>query len=160
MLSQTRPDGARSCGCVLALLQSSSASFFSSFGRRMSQQFSSTSHRRNEKRPATIRGPPSMRNRTKERQQQYYSQWQGQHVSFGVAHFSSAYLFGEASHLLSSTVRTGKSAALISPCSLLSEPYAYHFIYLFNSTSLPEILEVIYSFGATKRGISYLAWCE
>lgn len=41
-----------------------------------------------------------------------------------------------------------------------SHSHTDHVDSLVNSTSLPEILEVVYNFGATQRGISYLAWCE
>lgn len=35
----------------------------------------------------------------------------------------------------------------------------FSFFYV-NSTSLPEILEVIYGFGPSGRGLSYLAWSK
>lgn len=35
----------------------------------------------------------------------------------------------------------------------------FAFFYV-NSTSLPEILEVIYNFSPSKRGLSYLAWSK
>lgn len=35
----------------------------------------------------------------------------------------------------------------------------FAFFYV-NSTSLPEILDVVYGFGPAKRGISYLAWSK
>lgn len=35
----------------------------------------------------------------------------------------------------------------------------FSFFYV-NSTSLPEILEVIYGFSPSKRGLSYLAWSK
>lgn len=35
----------------------------------------------------------------------------------------------------------------------------FAFFYV-NSTSLPEILEVVYNFSPSKRGLSYLAWSK
>ena len=65
------------------------------------------------------------------------------------------------STLLQSMLRPARIAwsSSMLQCMALWGGVMFAFFYV-NSTSLPEILDVIYGFSPSKRGLSYLAWSK